>query len=196
MRWVEKFFVNRKMADSGNVLIPKEFWSFAEGQPFRVCVVCGENLLADGGRFYMIEKAYRKGEVVFEYAICLSCQQQLEAELSQQSLKLIAHYFDEHVDWAQIRGIRELSSSRKGTALSGLSRCLITGKQASECAEYHILTACFGENLLESPCLIGDEAIESIQQLVSRKTRDQLDGFVEEFLGLPPAVKNPVPCFG
>lgn len=184
------------MADFGKVPIPQEFWSFADGQPFRTCVVCGESLLADGGRFYLIEKAHSKGEVVFEYAICLSCQQHLEAELSQQSLKLIAHYFDEHVDWSQLRGLRELSSSGKGAALSGLSRCLITGKQASECKGYHILTACFGENLLESPCLIGDEAVESIQKLVSRKTRDQLDGFVEEFLGLPPAVKNPLPCFG
>lgn len=184
------------MAEFGKVPIPKEFWSFADGEPFRACVVCGESLLADGGRFYVIEKAYSKGEVVFEYAICLSCQQQLEAELSQQSIKLIAHYFDEHVDWSQIRGLRELSSSGKDAALSGLSRCLITGKQASECKEYHILTACFGGNLLESPFLIGDEAVESIQKLVSRKTRDRLDGFVEEFLGLPPAVKNPLPCLG
>lgn len=184
------------MADFGKVPIPKEFWSFADGQPFRICVMCNESLLADGGRFYVIEKAYNNGEIVFEYAICLSCQQRLEAELSQQSIKLIAHYFDEHVDWPQLRGHRELSSCKEVAAVSGLSRCLITGKQASECKEYHILTACFGENLLESPCLIGDEAVESIQKLVSRKTRDRLDGFVEEFLGLPPAVRNPLPCLG
>ena len=126
------------MAEFGKVPIPKEFWSFADGEPFRACVVCGESLLADGGRFYVIEKAYSKGEVVFEYAICLSCQQQLEAELSQQSIKLIAHYFDEHVDWSQIRGLRELSSSGKDAALSGLSRCLITGKQASECKDKYV----------------------------------------------------------
>lgn len=184
------------MADFGKVPIPEEFWSFADGRPFRACVVCGESLLADGGRFYMIEKAYSKGEVVFEYAICLSCQQQVETELSQQSLKLIAHYFDEHVDWVQIRGLRELLPCGDGDAVSGLSRCLLTGKQAAECKEYHILTACFGENLLESPFLIGDDAVENIQRLVSRKTRDRLDGFVEEFLGLPPAVRNPLPCFG
>lgn len=184
------------MADFGKVLVPKEFWSFADGRPFRACVVCGESLLADGGRFYVVEKAYNRGEVVFEYAVCFSCQRRLEADLSQQSVKLIAHYFDEHVDWAQIRGIGELSSSGKVAALSGLSHCLVTGKRASECKEYHILAVCFGENLLESPFLIGDEAVESIQKLVSRKTRERLDGFVEEFLGLPPAVRNPLPCFG
>ena len=184
------------MADFGKVPIPEEFWSFADGRPFRACVVCGEGLWADGGRFYVVEKVYSEGEVVFEYAVCFSCQRRLEAELSQQSVKLIAHYFDEHVDWAQIRGIGELSSSGGGAALSGLSRCLITGKRAFECKEYHILAVCFGENLLASPFLIGDEAVESIQKLVSRKTRERLDGFVEEFLGLPPAVKNPLPCFG
>lgn len=184
------------MADFGRVPIPEEFWSFADGRPFRACVVCGEGLWADGGRFYVVEKVYNGGEVVFEYAVCFSCQRRLEAELSQQSVKLIAHYFDEHVDWAQIRGIGELSSSGEGAALSGLSRCLITGKRAFECKEYHILAVCFGENLLASPFLIGDEAVESIQKLVSRKTRERLDGFVEEFLGLPSAVRNPLPCFG
>ena len=161
--------------------IPKEFWSFAEDRPFEHCMVCNKPLLEDG-RLYLIEKAYKKSEVVFEYA--------------QQSLRLIDHYFDEHVDLVKRR--KGLIESYDEEISPWLSHCLITGKPASECEEYQIMTLCDGEDLLFTyiPCLISGKAMETIQGILSKKTRDRLDGFVEEFLGLPPEAKNPTPYIG
>jgi hypothetical protein len=175
--------------------IPKEFWSFAGDSPFEHCMVCNKTLQEDGS-LYLIEKAYKKSEVVFEYAICIDCHLNLRKELSQQSLRLIDHFFDEHVDLVKRR--KGLIESYDEEISPWLSHCLITGKPASECEEYQIMTLCDGEDLLFTyiPCLISGKAMEAIQGILSKKTRDRLDGFVEEFLGLPPEAKNPTPYIG
>ncbi len=175
--------------------IPERFWSFATEQPFEQCTMCEADLLADG-MLYLIEKAYQRGEVVFEYAICVECQIRLRDELSVQSRRLIEHYFDEHVDLAERR--QRLLENYDATTTPWLSHCLITGKPAAECDEYQIMTLCDGTDMLFSylPALLSGEAIEGIQKNLSKKTQDQLDAFVEEYLGLTPEMKKPTPFIG
>lgn len=175
--------------------IPKQFWSFANEGPFEKCTMC-EKPLRDDGTLYLIEKAYKQSEVVFEYAMCIDCHLGLREELSAQSLRLIDHFFDEHVDLVERRN--KLIESYDEEIAPWLSRCLITGKPAEKCEEYQIMTLCDGEDLLFTyiPCLLSGEAMEAIQGLLSKKTKDQLDGFVDEFLGIPPEAKNPTPYIG
>ena len=175
--------------------VPKEFWSFAEERPFDACSVCHKGLLEDGS-LYLIEKAFKKREVIFEYAICIECHLKLREDLSRSSLRLIDHYFDEHVDLTKRR--RDLLQNYQEDVQPWLSHCVITGQAAEDCDEYQIMTLCDGSDLLFTyiPCLISGTAIEAIQGLLSKQTRDRLDGFVDEFLGLPPEAKNPTPYIG
>ncbi len=195
--------------------VPKEFWSFEKESPFRRCTVCNLDLLKVADRFeksrknnegfielnpdeqYQIEKAYKNGEVIFEYAICNDCSKQLSAEFSRQSVKLITNFVEEHVDLPRRRQqLFAQCGNDEPTASLWLSRCFITGKPVSECKEYHILAGCHGEQLLlcDLPFLISSEAMEIFESRLSKKTRGSLDGFVEKFLGLPPAVKHSLPC--
>ena len=40
------------------------------------------------------------------------------------------------------------------------------------------------------PFIIGDEAMEEMQGLLSQKTQDELDRFVDDNFGLPPELKE------
>lgn len=177
------------------VPIPKTFWSFASEAPFERCTVCEKRLLEDG-TLYLIEKAFSRSEVVFEYAICVPCHLGLRDELSRQSLRLIDHYFDEHVNLSERR--ERLLETYSGDVDPWLDSCLITGKPATELNEYQIMTLCDGSDMLFTyiPCLISGEAMEGIQNILSKKTRETLDSFVDEFLGIPPEAKSPTPYIG
>ena len=82
--------------------VPEPFHSFLEGGPFKSCTVCGLSLLEDGVQ-YVIEKAYHREEVIFEYAMCMSCRGGLMSELSRKSVQLVDNYFGERVDLVQRR---------------------------------------------------------------------------------------------
>jgi hypothetical protein len=82
--------------------IPKIFYSYQTQKPFSNCLVCSCYLLED--QTYIIEKALKKHpgftaqDVIFDYAICLSCALKMRQEFSKESLEKINAYFAEHVD--------------------------------------------------------------------------------------------------
>ena len=69
----------------GEVEIPKWFYPFLEDRPFKRCLICEQELLG-GDVQYLIEKAWKGTEVIFEYAICLACIESQQEELSLESL--------------------------------------------------------------------------------------------------------------
>jgi hypothetical protein len=73
-----------------------------------------------------------------------------------------------------------------------IDRCIITGKSREEAGEYQIMTICSGNEMLYEylPFMISSEAMEQIARLLSAVTKDHLDGFVDEFLGLPPEIRD------
>ncbi|MGE9293575.1 MAG: hypothetical protein ACQKBW_08180, partial [Puniceicoccales bacterium] len=73
--------------------VPKVFYSFETGEAFRSCTLCERDLFATDTR-YIIEKAFRKKETIFEYAMCLDCVEREQQNLSINSRKLINHFFD------------------------------------------------------------------------------------------------------
>ena len=75
--------------------LPAVFHSFAEEGPFTKCTICNEFLLEDGNP-YLIHKAFHRGEVIFEYAMCLHCRSKMQEELSAESLERINSYMDQY----------------------------------------------------------------------------------------------------
>ena len=172
------------------VEVPPVFHSFLEEGPFTKCTVCEAPLDEDGTQ-YLIHKAFHREEVIFEYALCLPCRARMQEELSAESLERINAYMDQYDMEARSE---EMLADRGPDVSAWLSNCLITGRPVDEADEHHIYAFCDGPDLIFSglPLAIIGDVNEELNELLSQKTRDRLDGFVDEQFGLPPELKQPI----
>lgn len=179
--------------------VPPVFCSDISGRPIEHCLVCDRYLL-DNGVLYLIEKAYKNRrqfgtrEVIFEYAMCLDCQEELRNSFSRESLSRIDGYFSAHVDLARRR--RVLLESAGLDIEPWLSHCVIKKTPLEEMDEFQMMCQCDGRYMLFAylPYTLGGAAMDEIMQLLSNKTLDRLDGFIDEYFGLPPEFReDPVP---
>ncbi len=177
------------------VPLPAALYATDNRKPFQECVVCQRYLLFAGTQ-YLIEKALRGSEVVFEYAICTRCFSEVAAGFSEDSRRKVDEYYAERVD---LVGRRRFLMHRYPLDLDEwLSQCLVTGLPRQTYSEYNIVAECDGKNLLfaYSPFLLSGDALEEIYDLLSEQTREELGGFMERYLGLPPeSVENTPPRF-
>jgi hypothetical protein len=181
--------LRKKAFNRISIPIPRIFRPFLEEGPFETCLICGCGLLQPGVH-YMIEKAFRGTEVIFEYAICLSCSQNLHKELSAESLQRLRRHFEEHVDWEE-RDKRLLKTSR-GRCEPWLQHCVITGTPRDQAHAYHLIGHCAGDKLvlMFHPFMICEAAMIQMERLISKKTRDALDNFTDQYLGMPPEFRG------
>ena len=180
------------------VNIPQAFYSDETNDPFMKCLNCECNLY-DDETHYIIEKAikrykdYSSTDTIFEYAICQDCHDTFMKVYSQESLARIQVYFLENAQLGFKRhhlidklqdGVFEIEE--------WLSHCIIKGTPVNEMTEYQIGAQCVGNKMavLEMPFLIGNEAMDEIMQLLSNKTVGEMNGFIDEFFGLPPDLKK------
>ena len=172
------------------VEVPPVFHSFLEEGPFTKCTVC-EAPLSEDGTQYLIHKAFHREEVIFEYAICLPCRARMQEELSAESIERINAYMDQYNMEARSE---EMMANRGPDVSAWLSKCLITGRPVAEADEHHIYAFCDGPDLVFSglPLAVIGDVNEKLNELLSQKTRDRLDGFVDEQFGLPPELKQPI----
>jgi hypothetical protein len=172
------------------IRVPRVFQSFLRNDLFDRCLVCDHFLLADGKQ-YVIEKGIRNTEVIFEYAMCFDCYGSLGEELSSESSSRIEQYYHlRGVDFVGRR--RELLRATSYSVNPWIDRCIVTGRARAGCSEYQIFAQCDGQDLLFTyvPFMISGDAIEEMVGLLSSKTRDRLNGFIDEFLGIPPELKS------
>ncbi len=71
--------------------IPTIFYDTIEESPIAKCQFCEKDLL-HGHQPYLIEKAFKKTEVINEYAVCMSCAQDMQSRMSKESMKAIENY--------------------------------------------------------------------------------------------------------
>ena len=177
-----------------NIPLPQEFYSYATGKPFENCVTCNTYLLAPGTQ-YMIEKAIIRypeagvTDVAFEYAMCLSCSEKMRQRLSAESLARIENYFMEHADLA---GRQELMQrTEKTDPQDWISTCLLTNNPIEEETEYQLIAQCDGTHMVVglAPYMISGKAADELSELLSAKTKEVLDDFIDNYFGLPPELK-------
>jgi hypothetical protein len=177
------------------IAIPKVFHSFATGKPFERCIVCEKKLQEDGTQ-YIIEKSFRQyqgygvSDVIYEYAMCIHCTVAMQQALSEDSLAVIDNYLKSRVNLVERR--KHLLNKYRTNINGWLSTCLISGKPASESAEYQIYGHCDGGDLLFTylPYMISADALEDLNDLISPETRDVLNDFIDNHFGLPPQYKE------
>ena len=179
-----------------SIPLPEEFFSSKNNKPIAYCVMCGRSLLNDNSP-YLVEKAFQRNlstnkfETVFEYALCSACQSKAASELSAESMKRIKMYYELYVDFNKRQ--EEFDKARNKNFSMLISNCIVTKKPVEEYNSYQIGGMCFRDKLLTGnlPFAVGEKAIDEIQELISKKTRDFLDHFKETII--PPGVTDKVP---
>ena len=171
------------------ILVPKFFHSVERGEPFSHCLDCERFLLGDG-QPYMIEKAFRGEETVYEYALCLGCTFALLSSLSTESMQAIDRFYDERVDL----GARRQNLRREfGTDVEAWVRlCVLCSTPRLECTEYQAFGWCHGPDLVfrDHPLFVCGACVDQLVEHLSKKTIGELERWSEENLAPPPYIRD------
>lgn len=189
--------------------IDREFYSDYTNRPFEVCVNC-DCRLQEPPRHYHVQKNIVAGETVFEMAICADCAMSMTMEYSDESREALAGFlqekfdpdrFGEYVIEVQVEPGEDADEEAILVQLNGMQRrnpigtgeCVFCGRLRSECHRYSISDSFMGLSATGSlgpfaPCMICETCNSEISELISTKTRDLWDRFVEENFDGPPGI--------
>lgn len=156
--------------------IPRELHSEYTERPFRHCSRCGETL-ADFEGGFQISKAFKKGECVFEYALCDHCRTGLMEDFSEESRARLMEFQNEKVSFDR--------------GLDGCSVCGIA-RSNSPTKEFVVTGICEHDKLIHGMMVCG-KCGEITQELISTHTRDTWRRFIADNFPGPPADVLPIP---
>lgn len=176
--------------------IPQEFYSFETNKPFERCIECDKYLLDNEP--YVIEKAMKKYDgysamdTVFDYAICMSCAENMRKDLSKESLERMDNYFGKHFNFMNMS---RFDPDKDLEMKECLSKCMVKDVSIEEVNEYQIYAFCQGNKLVKSvpPYMISSQAIDELLPLLSSQTTDFLNGFFNKHFGPDPELMEPTP---
>ena len=179
-----------------NIPIPERFYSSADKIPFTHCLDCKRNLMAEPHVPYMIEKAYKRyveldtEEVIFEFAICIDCQQRQSEGLSKDSLANIREYFSTHLDPERIKQAAEIEEDERVEFM--LKNCILLDKEIDACTEYSLYAYCAGGEMQLSifPFAVSGVAMDEMSELLSAKSRGEMDDFLGKHFTGPPELND------
>jgi hypothetical protein len=159
--------------------IPDLLHSVYEKGPFRTCCMCGQ-VLTDG-RLYEIQKVYRGKEAIFEMAICHGCGEDVAREFSQESMENMKKFLMENFKPAP---------EPLHCHFCGFPRALVPN--------FTIVGMCREHSLLVPSIIMCEKCSESLQEKLSRKTREAQGDFIRDnFPGVPEGLDvSPTPTFG
>ena len=110
--------------------------------------------------------------------------------LSAESMTTLSNYMMNNTD---IEGMQRRIEEHPTDPEKWLSHCMIKGTEINDLNEYQI-GACFKGNEMATnfmpPFLIGGEAMEEITNLLSKETKDEMDGFIGDHFGIPPELRK------
>lgn len=171
-----------------HIPIPEIFWSFETGKPISHCALCDCDLMTPGTN-YIIEKAFKDSETIFEHALCLDCTIELRKEISTESIAQIKHYFETNADMPKRQ--EQCLSSDATDFKKWIGHCLIKGYPQEECGEFQLYGFCIDQDLMINgyPYILSGEALDEIIDLLSEKTLGALNHITERIFGID-APKN------
>ncbi len=159
--------------------INKVFYPFDSDEPFKSCTMCqtvfGENT------DFLVEKAIKGNDVIFEIAMCIPCAEKMRKQLSVDSMKRMEEYMAVVDFQARAEHFLENQSDR---IEDYIGRCLVSGKQIEPNEEHQIYAFCQGREMIYSalPYAISGEIMDELQELLSPETRQEMDDFMDQYL--------------
>ena len=170
--------------------IPEEFYPFESTEPFSECKVCGLDLSL-GTTDYFVEKAvknnitYQVKDIVFEYAICSACAQNMQKSISTESMENMQAFFsNQQLFMSKIKAHQQ----GEGEPIEELlSKCSLHNDPITEMSEYMMLGHFRGDKMIAStmPYILGGRAMDQLSEIMSNETIDEMNRFKSEYFGGP-----------
>lgn len=165
--------------------IPFQFHSLYHDGPFTKCIDCESDLLNDSTP-YFIERVFRGTEPICEMAMCLACRGKIGEELSRESMQKMKIFTEERFDQAMRA---ELTSQWDPSNIEPwIDHCALNKTPRSECRDYQLLAFCVGDRMVVDvlPLMVSGKAIEEMQRMLSKQTRERLGQVIDDYFGMPP----------
>jgi len=161
--------------DLPSIKTPEIFFSEKTGMTFETCSMC--DFVFGEANSYIVEKSFKrnkktaKAELIFEYALCHKCQENLKSELSEKSIKNIHMYYQLYVDFNKRSD--ELLSENSKNLDNWISKCIITGKPIADEEEFTIGGLFYEHKLVldAMPFALSEKAIYEMQEILSKKNQ-------------------------
>lgn len=175
--------------------IPPVFFPEGKDEPFKYCKICNKELI-ENNEVYVIEKAFKQDltekdrSLIFEFAYCMDCMEQIRTEFSAESKKKIDEYFKANTNLEKRQ--KGLIENKLLDVDIWLHNCIVKNKSIDEVEEYQIITLCHGKDMLfyHAPYMICGEAMDDIMNLLSNKTLDIINDFWIDHIDLPPELEE------
>ncbi len=170
--------------------LPEDFYSEYSGRPFETCIDCEGELLCSDTPYLIIKQVVAR-ETVFEMAICLPCAISLQQEYSEESRQAIHQ-------WIASRTSAPPSDSDAELTPGNIDQCHLCQTPRTEAHRYTLEALCVGDQIVQTghasqmialPLLICENCTADVSELISRKTRDQWNRFVEDHFDGPPGLE-------
>ena len=164
--------------------IPPSFHSLEHDEPFQKCLACEKRFdeLSDP---YKITKVFKGTECVFEYAMCLPCQQELAQSFSEESRQTMMNFFEQnpHIS-KRSEKLGESQDHKEWTR-----RCATCDTALAEVNDYSIACMGFGNHMVYDPfpMMVCSQCERDLQSKLSKSTRDSWDKFILDNFEGPPA---------
>lgn len=180
--------------------VPKLFYSEYLEQPFEDCINCGCSL--GTAAVYVIQKRFVIGEAVFEMAICDNCRQQLTETYSEETKAALNERMMQYFGRMAAEVLEQQPSSRPAEDLLDrcMNFCLICSATRENCKKYSLAGLFRRQEIVvqcsaigQSPVMICDRCEEELSELISQKTRDAWQRFMDEHFDGPPGIDLDIP---
>jgi len=176
--------------------VPELFWSEYHNAPFEHCVDCECRL--DDAELYLIQRSFVGTEPVFEFAICRQCHESMSDQCSKETGQAVMQFMQKCL-LKRAAEIQELTTATEAFHKC-VDECVSCSKPRNECHRYGIGGLCVADQLIievsflaRSPVMICHNCEMSISNLVSKKTRETWNRFVEDNFDGPPGVGLDLP---
>lgn len=166
--------------------IPKLFFNTVKDLPFSNCSKCNTFLL-DGAVEYMIEKVLIPNDVLYEFAICSKCIILIQKDISKESLHNMQQFSESELN-NRIQSINHIINEDYDTIKKKLTE-QTPNLSYENC---NIMAFFRGRNLIEDyPAVcVSTQAIAKMQDILSKKTKDSFDDFMDFIDGVPPELEE------
>lgn len=172
--------------------LPARFHSVETGAPFTHCHDCKQSLEAceDG---FVVQKAYARGEVILELALCNDCNDKLQNSYSTESRDRIWNFYLDHAD---LPGrLRKFSAIPVGDEGPWIDHCMTCSTARASLDEYVVAAQVFEGDLVygETPMMICSGCMDKIVEMLSEESRESYDRWMDRVSPAAPELEGDRP---
>jgi hypothetical protein len=176
------------------VEIPIELYETETSKPFSTCKKCKQSL---NDKHYSIQKVFEKSfkenksKLYLEFAICNSCMESFDIEISKESRKKIDQLFEKVFDNDAFTEIFATFPEEEDIPVM-VSNCLLKCRAIGKNEGYAVSAFFKGDKMVltqSSPAVISEEGMEMLKENLSASTKDEMDKMYDMF-DLPTELKD------